>query len=205
MKKRTIWISLVAGIVAVAVSTAAWAEGPAVPQTPAAVEELLYARTFTLENGYTFDWSKERPLLTQGTILVLKVDPALVYARQTAEPVLYVGDRTAERVNIGHRSGHVVAIVPGHVDLTRAPIWFGSPELPERVDAATVRAERALADAAGIKPFGTDRVSKALTNGGARLGLTDRIALRPHFVSLLERYSAVETDLIETFNVPVNR
>ncbi len=33
------------------------------------------------------------------------------------------------------------------------PIWFGSPELPERVDASTIARERKLAAAASIEPL----------------------------------------------------
>ena len=95
------------------------------PPTPAAIDEVVYARSFELDQGYKFEWRKEQPLVKKGVILVLKVDPDLVYPRQIAEPVLYVGDQTAERVNIGYKSGHVVAIVPGEVDLNKAMIWFG--------------------------------------------------------------------------------
>ena len=202
--KKTIFSSLIV-VAILAVTMGALAGPPAVPSTPADVEDILYARPFTLEKGYNFDWSKERPLLTEGTLLVLKVDPALVYARQVAEPVLYVGDRTAERVNIGHRSGRVIAIVPGHVDLRTAPIWFGTPELPERVTGGIVRAERALADEAGIRPFSADKVKAALARGGDELKIEGRDALRPHFAALLQQHSPVETDLIDTFNVPVTR
>lgn len=202
--KRLVTISLIV-VASMAISTSVPAGPPAVPSTPADVEDILYARPFTLEKGYNFDWSKERPLLTEGTLLVLKVDPALVYARQVAEPVLYVGDRTAERVNIGYRSGRIIAIVPGHVDLRTAPIWFGTPELPESVNGNIVRAERALADEAGIRPFSADKVKTALARGGEELKLAGRDALRPHFAALLQQYSTVETELIDTFNVPVTR
>ena len=188
-----------------AISTEAPAEPPAVPSTPAAVDDLVYARTFTLEQGYRFDWSEERPLLTEGTLLVLKVDPALVYPRQAAEPVLFVGNQTAERVNIGYRSGHVIAIVPGKVDLSRTPIWFGTPELPERVSGNIALAERAVASEAGIKPFSTEKVKAAYARGGKGITLSDRDSLRPVFAGLLSQFSSVETELIDTFNVPVTR
>ena len=202
--KKTICSSLIV-VAILAVAIGSLAGPPAVPSTPAAVDDILYARPFTLEKGYDFDWSKERPLLTEGTLLVLTVNPDLVYARQVAEPVLYVGSRTAERVNIGYRSGRVIAIVPGHIDLRTTPIWFGTPELPERVNRSIVRAERALADEAGIRPFSADKVKAALARGGEELTLAGRDALRPHFGVLLRQYSPVETELIDTFNVPVTK
>ena len=194
-------------VLAAAILTAATASAgpPAVPATPAPVEDLLYARTFTLDKGYTFEWSKDRPLLTEGTLLVLRVDPDLVYPRQTAEPVLYVGNRTAERLNIGYRSGRVVAIVPGRVDLTTTPIWFGTAELPERVDGNIASGEKAAANAAGIKPFSAATVKAAYARGGKGLALADREGLRPHIAALLGEFSSEETDLIEQLNVPVNR
>jgi len=196
------YISLIVAA-AIAASTGVQAGPPAVPSTPAAVDALLYARPFTLEEGYKFDWCKERPLLMEGTLLVLKVNPDLVYPRQTLEPVLYIGGKTAERVNIGYRSGHLIAIVPGHIDLSATPIWFGTPELPERVDGNMIRAERAQAEAAGISPFSPDKVKAALARGGGPLKLADRDALRPHFATLLQHYSPVEKELLDSVNMPV--
>ena len=202
--KRMICISLVV-VAAMTVSTQVLAGPPAVPQTPAAVDDILYARPFALEEGYRFEWSKEKPLLTEGTILILKVDPNLVYARQTLEPVLFVGNTTAERVNKGYRSGYVIAIVPGKIDLATTPIWFGTPELPERVDSNTVLREMALARAAGIKPFSENKVVNALARGGERLTVVDREGLRPYFIRLLDQYSPSERDLIEALKVPVTK
>jgi hypothetical protein len=127
------------------------AQTPALPPTPAAAQ-LVRATPFRLAAGYASDWRKERPLVTEGWLVVLRVDPALVFPRQTAEPVLYAGRHTAERLNVGYRSGHVVAIVPAPFDPAKDPVWFGAPALPEQVDAATIAAERAKADAAGIAP-----------------------------------------------------
>ena len=140
-------------------------------------------------------------------ILVLKVDPDLVLARQTAEPVLYVGNQTAERVNIGYRSGHVVALVPHLPDeplnLKTAPIWFGTPELPERCDKDRIRRERAKADAAGVKPFRIDKITAALKKGGKRLEAANRFELRRKLAPVIQQYSPQETDLIAALRVPL--
>ena len=177
---------------------------PAIPSTPAAVDDLVYARPFTLSNGYKYDWSKERPTVTTGTLLVLKVNPDLVVPRQTAEPVLYVGNQTAQRLNHGHESGHVIAIVPGEVDLAQSPIWFGGPELPERVDANMAQAERSLADAANITPFAAEKVQAAAAKGGERLEVFDLYTLlRDHIAELVLEYSPQETHLAETWRLPV--
>jgi hypothetical protein len=187
------------------VGSLAWAEGPpAIPATPAAVDGLVYARTFTLDNGYTFTWSKAQPTVTTGTLLVLRVNPDLVFPRQVAEPVLYVGDSPAQRVNSGYESGYVVAIVPGEVDLTKAPIWFGTPDLPERVDATIVKAERRLANAAGIHPFAAEQVASATATGGDRLAVSSlEELLRTEVAELILAHSPQESNLADEFRVPV--
>jgi hypothetical protein len=197
-------IGLAAFVVAV-VPAMVWGEEPEVPDvpdTPAAIEQLVYARPFTLTEGYKHEWRKERPLVKQGYVLVMKVDPDLVYPRQVAEPVLYAGDQTAERVNVGYESGHVVAIVPGKLDLKKSPIWFGTPELPEGCTAETIKEERRLADEAGIKPAAEAQVSAAQAKGGKRLKVADRYALGRELAGLIKRYAPDETDLIARLLVP---
>jgi hypothetical protein len=179
------------------------AAAPEIPQTPAAVEDLVYARPFTLEKGFKYIWSKERPNVTVGTLLVLRVDKALVVPRAIATPVLYVGDQSAERVNYGNESGHVIALVPGHVDLTEVPIWFGTPGFAWRIDTATAKAERALAEQAGIKPFSKEVVEAALAKGGEPIQTTDKRALlRDQVAELILEYSPQEKHLAEDFRVP---
>jgi len=195
-------ITVIAGVLTVA--SVALASPPEIPKTPAAVDELVYARPFTLEKGFKFLWCKERPNVTTGTLLVLKVDKALVVPRAIPMPVLYVGDQTAERVNHGHKSGHVIAIVPGESDLTKVPIWFGTPRLPERVDASTAKSERALAEQAGIGPFSEKDVEAALAKGGEPIKTTDKSALlRDQVAELILEYSPDEKHLADGFRVPV--
>ena len=185
-----------------------WAQAPAVPATPAAIDGLIYARPFTLEKGYNFEWRAEKPQVTEGYILVLKVNPDLVYARQCAEPVLYVGNQTAERVNVGYESGHVIAIVPGKIkdmDLSKTPIWFGTPELPERCTAQTIATEKNLAKKAGIKPPTEAEVATAKKEGGKEpLKVKDRYELRRSMADLITRYAPDETDLANGLRVPRN-
>lgn len=175
---------------------------PPIPATPAAIEEVLYARAFTLQESYEFEWRKEQPRVTEGTVLVLKVNPDLVYPRQIAEPVLYVGDQTAERLNIGYKSGRVIAIVPGRVDLEKTLIWFGTPELPERVTEKTIAAERKMAEKAGIKPVSAEKAAEARQKGGERLAVKDRFELRRNLAALVQEHAADEVELIAGLQVP---
>ncbi len=186
-------------------TSAAAAESlPAIPATPAAVDGIIYARKFTLQEGYEFRWCNEKPTVASGYLLVLKVNPDLVFARQRAEPVLYVGDQTAERLNVGYRSGHVVAVAPGDLNLTKALMWFGTPELPERVDAEMAKAELGLAKAAGIKPFSAEAIEAALARGGEELTGSNVVDVLRVAADLVRQYSPAEEGRAKTM-VPAPR
>jgi hypothetical protein len=172
-------------------AAAASAGVPPVPATPAGVEDIVYAAPFVLEQGYVSDWRLERPLVTRGHLVVLRVAPDLVYPRQTAEPILYAGEQTVERLNVGYPSGYVVAIVPGTADLARVPIWFGTPGLPESVDAGTVRAERSRAEGSGIAPVPPDRIRSVLRKP---LAVADKSALLREAGALVQLYAPDESE-----------
>lgn len=163
----------------------------------APIKGIVFAQPFRLDQPYTHQWRKEQPQTSSGYIIVLEVDPAFVRPQQVAEPVLYVGDQTAERINAGDVSGKLVVLVPGPVDLARSRIWFGSAELPEQVDAATVRAESAAAMRAGIQPVANEAVQAALRRGGKALQLANREALERRLAQVVQQYSPAERDLIK--------
>jgi hypothetical protein len=135
-------------------------------------------------------------------LLVLRVNPDLVFARQMAEPVLYVGNQTAERMNVGFESGYVVAIVPGEIDLEKALIWFGDPDLPERVTVEIIREQRAKAKAANIKPFSAEQVRAARRAGGETFAGADLDALHRHAAGLILEYAPDERERAEGFMAP---
>jgi hypothetical protein len=177
---------------------------PPVAKTPAAVTDVVYARPFTLNDGFRYDWCNEPFQATQGTILVIKVDPVLVIPRQIEEPVLYVGNHTAMRLNQGNQSGYVVAVVPADVDLTKDLVWFGTPALPGRVNAARIHAEHQLAEKAGLKTLSPEKAKAATDNGGSRVQAQDMSALlRDVIGGLVEKYSPQEKSLAETWRLPV--
>ena len=195
MKSRGLWV-----VVLLATPAFAGQEHPS-PELPAAVGDLVVARPFKLAKGYKYDWSREPRTVTSGVLVVLKVDPSLVVPRNSAEPVLYAGDQPVQRLNHGHESGHVIGIIPGKIDLSSAPIWFGRPELPERVDAKMVRAERALAEKAKIQPFPENKVRAAMQE---RIEAADLAALlREHVAELVLEFSPQEKQLAETWRLPV--
>lgn len=144
----------------------AWAETPPLPATPVAVTRVLFARPFTMQAPFRYDWSAVHPEVREGMMLVIECDPALVRPRETGEPVLYVGSYSAQRVAPQPGSNRLVVLVPAVVDLAKEPIWFGTPGLPEAVDAATVERERALASTARIAPLSREAAAAALLAGG---------------------------------------
>lgn len=184
---------------------------PALPAAmPVAGVDVLYARPFTLERPAIHAWRAEQPAYDAGWVLVLSVDPNLVYPRQVAEPILFVGDQTAERVNFGHESGRVVAIVPAPrdaagrpaLDLAAAPVFFGMPGLPEQVDAARAAAELSAARARGARPASAAALA-AVTQPQVAFG--DDWELHAWCADLIEAHSPQETDLIAGLRVARQR
>lgn len=177
------------------------------PELPAAAAKspisVVEAREFTLGEPTTHFWRKEQPKYDRGLVVVLKVDPTLVHPRQSAEPVLYVGAQTAERVNLGHESGHVIAIVPfvdgAVIDLSVAPIFFGTAELPERIDGVRAAEELAAAIRAGAKAPGADAIALVTQ---ATVSFADDYELKLFCSDLIAQYSPTETDLVNGLRVP---
>jgi hypothetical protein len=179
----------------------------ALPTSPASAPvELVFAQPFVIDTPYTHTWRAEAPDVSSGWILVLRANAALLARRQTAEPVLYVEDETAERVNDG-ASGNLVVLVPSPLDASGRPVldpaqahvWFGLPDLPERVDAARIASELALAIQKGV-----GLVPRVALNTQAQLGTlyaAGRDELEAYLADLIELYSPTESDLVAGLRV----
>lgn len=185
------------------------ADGPAagaaptvVVDQPRPVNEVVLARPFILEQPFEFDWRAERPLVKSGWIIVVAVDKALVAPRQLAEPVLYVGGQTAERLNLGHGSGRLVVIVPAPLDeagavrsiVSAQPTFFGAAMLPEQVDAATIAREIGAAKAAGVATITAEAEAVARVRGGDLLRVHDRAALLAATAPVVRTFAPDEQD-----------
>jgi hypothetical protein len=180
-------------------ASVALAELPPMPATPAAATDLLYARPVRFAQPFEHTWSKEQPRYTDGWLLVIQADPALIFPRQTGMPVLFVGATPAQVLNGGHEDGRVIALVPGPLDLKSALIWFGSPGLPGEITNLAAARERTAAEKAGIRPFSADKVKAALQKGGARLDVNDYSQLGPTLTAIAEEFTPRETMLIDQF------
>ncbi|MCE2883156.1 MAG: hypothetical protein LW636_12490 [Planctomycetaceae bacterium] len=153
---------------------------PALPATPAAPIELVEVVPFELATPYEHNLRRDR---------------------HEVEPVLVAGRSTVERVNIGMATGLTVAIVPEWRergadgveragDLRASRVFFASPELPERVDAAWIEAETRKAEAAGVPA--APRLAKGAVQELRRFA--DRDALNRYLADLVERHAPDEAE-----------
>jgi len=177
---------------------------PTIPDNPA-VElpvQLVFAQSFELADAATHTWRAEQSSYTTGVLVVLEAEAAFLAPRQTAEPVLFVGNQTVERVNTGYPSGQLVGIVPGMTleELADAPIFFGQPALPESVDAAHIQAELDAAVTSGLTGVGAERVAAA--TAADPIGALDLGDLHFQASFLIEKYSPGEVDLISGLRAP---
>lgn len=175
---------------------------PATPPLPSDALEILEARPFVLDRPYAHEWRAEAPLVNAGYALVLRVPEELARPRATFEPVLFAGQETVERVNAPRVGQHLVVIVPAperagrvQLDLARTPLWFGSLELPERLDAARIAAEARAAEARGVGPARQGPRVRPL-GPDETLRLPDRRALDAYLADWVELYSPEESDLV---------
>lgn len=178
---------------------------PAMPATPASVTELVEVIPFELNTPFEHNMRKDRAEYTRGHILVIRAPEAYLVPRQVAEPVLLVGGQTAERINTGIGTGVLVVVVPewteraedGTVragDPTSARIWFATPELPERVDAAWIEVEAAKAATARVVAQAPRAAAFAAAK---RVNLANRDALGRVLADVIERHAPQESDRIE--------
>lgn len=173
---------------------------PELPKTPSvrSAAQPVLVQWVQLATAYPSDFRAERPLVRAGWLVVIRADAALLTPRSLAEPLLLAAGEgwtaSAEWLQHGHTSGHRVCFIPFVDDAQRTDsptadgtagaikaranlrglrIWFGTPELPERVDAAMLTRERALAEASGVQPIQKER----MPTPAADLSLADKAEL----------------------------
>lgn len=124
------------------------------PVIPAPIEEVLYAREFELETGYSLSGQTNAPLISSGSVVVFRVDPSLTVPRQVPTPVLYAGGRVVHVLNTGQGTGILIGIVPEtRLDqLADQPAWFGPPRISGAINEKTIEEDRRAAVSAGIRP-----------------------------------------------------
>jgi hypothetical protein len=178
---------------------------PPLPALPAGVSEVVLVREFRLASGYEHRFSKEKPTVTAGYIMVLRASSDLLASRQVAMPVLMVGATPVEPMNVGFASGTIVVVVPSAVkedgslalDLATSPVHFAAPVLPETIDAAFGAKQSALALRSGIAPPTAEALAAAKRAGGAVASVADREALDRVLGALVRTYAADESDIAD--------
>jgi hypothetical protein len=168
-----------------------------------AVRGLLYTRPFTLEQPFAYGYLRERPAITRGFLMVLEVDPAVAKPRQVKMPVLYAGDTPVQLTNTGYPSGRLVVIVPDWVDLARSPVFFGSAELPERIDRARGGREMAVARGRAAAPFAAETRTRASALAAQPLRIRSSVELFHAVADLIDRYAPDEHELAEIYRTPL--
>ena len=168
--------------------------------TPVRVDGIVYARPFALSKGYQWSSVDDEPQTDVGYIVVLRVDPKLVVPSNALSPILYAGDRMLQALNFGHTSGHVIGLVPGQLDLSETPFWFGSPTTPRRVTPESIRAEQDQARKAGIRAFTPEQIESVTQPA---IVTTDLNALlRGELADLVLQYAPEEGDLARKWRLP---
>lgn len=201
-------IALSVCLVACLVPSIATAQGMAdVPEhiqraaAPDAVADILFARSFTVSEGFTYHWRADQPTISTGHLLVLNVDPLLSRPRQIEVPVLFADDTPVQLLNTGYPSGNMVVLVPDWIDLDSARFYFGTTELPESIDAENGQRELLDATARGVRPFSARTLAAARAAGGEMWQVEDAADLMLRAADLIEVYSPEEMDLVESLTV----
>ena len=168
---------------------------------PQPVIDIERIQPFRLEQSFKYEWRRDQPDVQSGLLVVFKVDTNLVTPRNALEPVLYAGNQTVQRLNHGHESGFVIGIIPEQIDLSKEPIWFGTPALPERIDAKMIARERTKAERAGILPLKSTDIQSRTQDPVVVSDLTT--LLREQAANRLLEFSPQEKQLADSWRLPV--
>lgn len=173
------------------------AKEPTVSPSPPPPAALLRVEPFLLQTAYQHEWRKERPWVTEGLIAVVQVDPALLYPRQSLQPILHVGDETPERINVGYPSGIAVLIIPGITDLSSSPVWFSDDALPEQLTVQAISARRMTLPPESLIWFHPASVRAASDSDRSVRVFVNRDHLYRYLGGVVERYAPDEPDLAQ--------
>lgn len=157
--------------------------------------KLDHVQHFTLQSAADYAWKADEPKFTQGTVFVVEVEAAKAVVRQVGGPVLYVGAVPAARANPGHHDGHVVAFVPGHIDLHAVPIYWGPSDLPEQVTQKDGAEALASSDA---KPLPSVQVANALVQP---VQLDSNEHLFSHMADLIDKHAPMDASFAHGYRL----
>ncbi len=151
--------------------------------------ELVLSQTFDLTEAYTYTYTNPQQSMTNGTIVVARIHPEDGRVRQVGGHVLYIGPVAAERVNNGDKDGHVIAFVPGHVDLDDATVFWGPATLPERMQPEEGQKAHAQATKSAVVDLQT----------APHIQVRDAAALYRRLADLIDAYAPGEPERARGF------
>lgn len=197
--RTAVALAAVAAVVAIAARGGDGVRDTQAAQPPVQLH-LVQAERFAVQQPFAHLWRADAQQVRSGWLLVLDGDIAPV--RQNLEPVLYVGNQTAERINAAPDGGKLVVLVPGDFRLEDAPIFYGAPALPEELRQQDIDAARDAAVRGGAVAPTQAAVAAATAAGGEHAPYPTDFELRLRAIDLVERWSPTERDLIAGWRVP---
>jgi len=160
------------------------------------VDALTWARPFVVAAPEQDPTAYPRgPTFTEGWLVELRMDPALLVPSEIDEPWLYVGETPAMKLNWDWEGGCLVAIVPARPDLATATFVMGAP--PSAGSDAATRRSLARAEVARIAaaPFPRPMVDAAVTAGGPTLAAVDLREVRAAGMTRVASCTSTAADL----------
>ncbi len=160
------------------------------------VDALVWARPFVLAAPEADPTAYPRgPTFTEGWLVELRMDPALLVPSEIDEPWLYVGETPAMKLNWDWEGGCLVAIVPARPDLAAATFVMGAPPAAGSDMAARRSLARAEATRIAAAPFPRATVDAAVTGGGATLAASDLRDVHAAGMARVAACTSTEADL----------
>lgn len=181
--------------------TLALAAAPSAPAAPPEAPALPARAELVRAIPFTLDAPARRPggePASSGLVLEIRAAPSLTRTRQAAMPVLQLGRFVAMPASVG-ADGRLLAVVLGDADLASSELFFGEPELVERVGDADALARLSRAQVAGIPALGAEAAAHALAAGGPPLRARDFAGLSP---ALARLRCALEPDALAARGAP---
>ena len=126
---------------------------PLLDRLPVAVDAVVWAQPFTLDVPERWTMTRQEHELSRGWLVEVRAPAELLQARAVGQPVLFADTTAALPLHPPLVASCAVVVVPVATDREVRRWYFGSPLLPERLDAARADEELQAAIDAGVPPM----------------------------------------------------
>lgn len=135
---------------------------------PMPVDAVRWAQPFSLAEEMTWTMAREPRALRTGWLVEVAAPAELLQPRAVGQQVLFANDTPVRALHTPLMARCSVVVVPGDrfptdADLSAVTWFFGSTELPERMDPDHGAWEQKLAQEAGIPPIAPDTTAPPTT------------------------------------------